>query len=463
MRKIFILFVFLGSVVTSVRGAEIKLPSPDVETLPNGLKIVWFVNKNLPVIDLSLIVQTGYRNDPEGRSGTAELVSSTLDRGAGGLNTQEFARTVEVLGATRYSSVDEDTFSVGMHGLAIDGFALLDLLGKLSLSPEFPDAEILREHARLLDRWNHLGDAGETLASLAYHRKTTSGSSYGRGNFLSVHEFEKVKKADVLSFYKTYFTPKNSILLIVGRVDQTEFKKKILEKFGNWQGEATKSVQKKFSDRRLETRKDEILLVSRPSLTQAQVRLGFKAPLIQAPEHYALVVANAMVGEYFNSRLNTVLRDKMGITYGISSSFSYSKDLAEFTVSSSTRNETVGQLVQKTLDILRDFKKGNISDEEIQMAKEYLAGGFPLSVSTLSSIAMRWIVGLIYNLSPEYLNEFVPKIKQITRTEVVQAVAKDFDLDHLVVVIAGDPVPILKSLKESHFRMIKTVTVKDLM
>lgn len=442
---------------------QIKLPLPEIETLPNGLQVIWFLSDQLPVIDLALVVKSGYRDDPTGKTGTSELLSAVMDRGAAGLSPQQIAQQVEQLGASRYISDEEETFSIGMHGLAPDADTLLDMMSKLALQPDLKQEEVDREKDRLLDRWNHLGDYGEALASLAYRRAITSGTSYMRGNFYSIAEFKRVTRPDLLTFYKKYFTPKNSILMVVGRVDKAKFRAKIDALFGSWSGEAPKHVYAKATDPRVHHAPGQILVVDRKGLTQAQVRMGFKGPLITSPDHYSLTVANALLGEYFNSRLNALIRDKLGLTYGIGSSFAYSRDFGSLTISSATRNQSVGEVIRHTLDVLKDLKKGPIPQEEVDMAKEYLIGGFPLSTSTLGSVASRWMAGYIFDLGPTYLNEFVPKVSAVSAKDVLAAVKKDFNLDQMVIVIAGDSKEIIDSLKDSGFHSYRKITLKDLM
>lgn len=446
-------------------GADVKLPVPEIETLPNGLQLAWFVSDNLPVVDLALMFKSGNRDDPPGKAGTAELMGDLLDRGNAGMSAQQLARAVEMLGASRYAAADEDTFSVGMHGLAPDAPALLDLMAKMALHPDFPEAEVTREHDRLVDRWNHIPDYGETLVATAFRRQLTEGTSYNRGGFVSIKEFQAVGRQDLIDFHRKHFTPKNAVLMIVGRVNKPEIRKQVLQLFGTpeaWGGEAPARDWRKYADKRLPRKKGAVLIVDRPNLTQAEVRLGLQAPLIQAPDHYALTVANALLGEYFNSRLNALIRDKLGLTYGISSSISYSKDFAAFTISAATRNEAVGQLIRKTIEVLRDLKKGPLPGEEVQTAKEYLVGGFPLSVSTLGAVASRWLAGYIYDLGPEYLNEFVPKVNAVTTEQVLAAVAKDFKFDDLVITVAGDAKEIGKSLQEAKLQSVR-VDAKQLM
>lgn len=466
----FLFFLCLVSVATAFSAplgacapVELKLPVPQLEKLPNGLTLAWFLSDYLPVVDLALMVKSGSRDDAPGKSGTAELLSTLLDRGSGGKSAQAMARAVEMLGASRYVSADEDTFSVGMHGLAPDAATLLELLAKMALKPDLPETEFKREKERMLDRWSHVPDYGESLVSLAYRRQLTAGTSYVRGGFSSIKEFKSVLRTDVAGFHRVHFTPKNSILMVVGRVDQPEFRKQVLKLFGSleaWSGEEPKHVWLKYSDMRLPRAKGAVLLVDRPKLTQAEVRIGFPAPGLKVPEHYALAVGNALLGEYFNSRLNLLIRDQLGLTYGISSAYAYNRDFAAFTIGAATRNETVGQLILRTIGVLKDLKKGPLPSEELQTAKEYLVGGFPLSVATLAAVASRWMGGYVFDLGPNYLNEFVPKVNSVTAEQVQAAFTKYFRLDDLVITVAGDAEAIGKSLRGSKLSFVKVMPQK---
>jgi predicted Zn-dependent peptidase len=282
-----------------------------------------------------------------------------------------------------------------------------------------------------------------------------------------VKEFQKVTRDDVVAYHRAHFTPRNSLLMVVGRVNELEFRQKVVGAFGGWQGDAPKRDWKNFVDKRLfpsgRRPKNHIYLIHRPNVNQAQVRIGFRAPLINAPQHYALVVGNALLGEYFNSRLNSLIRDKLALTYAINSSFAYSRDFAYFSISSATKSESVGQLIRKTLDVLKDLKRGPITHEEIRMAKDYLMGGFPLATSTLGAVATRWVNGYLFGLGPDYLNSFIPKVSAVARDEVSSAIAKDFLLDDLVIVVVGDSKEIEKSLRAAKLSPVRRVSAADLL
>jgi len=379
----------------------------------------------------------------------------------------------------------DDSLIVGMHGLATDTSGLLEILGKLVLHPDFLKAQVETQRDRLLDRWSHLEDYGGALVSAAYRRifgiaaqesQEFGNDLYGRSGLSSIRELKGVSREDVEQFYRKYFTVKNSILVVVGRVDPAVFRPEITAVFGAWGvGDGAKEIiplefskvtsrviRSRSKNKSLIRKRGSIVLLDRPLLTQAQIRLGFRVPSVRSSEYYPLLVANALLGGYFGSRLNTEIRDKLALTYGITSAITHNKEFGEFTISTATRSELVGPLIQKVTDVLELLKKGTIQDSEVEIAQAYLEGGFPLSASTLEAVASRWLTGFVFNLGAGYLNEFVSKIHAVTPLEVQSAIQNNFDLKNRVVVIAGDAKEIKKSLAMSKFKSIRLVGVSDL-
>jgi zinc protease len=463
-----ILSFILSALVVQVANASIvpstfKLPEPEVEKLSNGMTIAWFVDDKLPVVDFGLLVQTGTRNDPMGKSGTAELTARMLERGAHGISASEFANRVESLGASGFATADEEGISMGVHGLSQDSDILLETLGWMAREPNFLPTEFRREKDRLAEGWRHLTDSAESVSGYVFGKAILGNTPYARGSLENLKNLSKVKLRDVQEFHRLNFVPSNSILLVVGRVDREQVKTRINSLFGNWKGALPKKKSFSVKNLKFQTKKGEVLVVDMPGLPQAQIRLGFRVPGIRSPKRYAFSVGNALLGEYFNSRLNLIVRDRLGLAYGIHSSPTYFKDFAFFAISSATATRNTGRLIEETIHQLRLMKAADILKEEVDTAKDYLIGGFPLGVSTLSAIANRWMTGYSLQLGPEYLNEFMPKIASVSRENVVQAIDEAFQLDQLVVVVAGDAKAIEKSLKEKGFKRIRRIPAKTLL
>lgn len=436
---------------------EFRLPLPQVETLPNGLKVAWFLDERLPIVDIGLLIESGYKHDPKGKSGTIEILTRLLERGANGLPAHVLAEKVESLGATGFASADEEGISLGMHGLSQDADALLEVLSWMALKPNFDPTEFRKEKDKIQESWKHLPDSTEALAGFVFGRAILGGTVYGRGSMRNLQEASALGVNDIRSFHSRHFTPKNAVLMVVGRVNQAEFRKKILAAFSAWKGEMPRKPTVTYRDPKTKMGEREVLIVDRPGLPQAQVRLGFRIPGIRSEKRYGLAVANALLGEYFNSRLNLIVRDRLGLAYGIQSSLTYYKDIAFFSVASATANMNCGQLLEETIRQLRLLKAGDVLSEEVEVSKDYLLGGYPLRVSTLGAVANRWMNGYSYGLGPDYMNEFMPLVSAVSRESVVQAMDEAFRLDSMMVVISGDAKQIEKSLKEKGFKRVRII------
>ncbi len=466
------LLLLVGNAQAAIEDvSKFRLPLPRVETLENGLTVAWFLDEKLPIVDLALQIGSGTRYDPRGKSGTVELLARMLERGSNGFGPAEIAQKVESLGASGFASADEEATTLGMHGLSQDAETLLEILSWVALRPNFRADEFQRERAKVAESWKHLADSAESLSGYAFGRAILSGTPYARGSLQDLRSLRALKLTDLRTFHQTHFTPANALLMVVGRVDQKSFRDKIRAHFGTWKGSMPKKNDVLFRDPKLSLRlekkmdvsKREILVIDSPGLPQAQLRIGFRVPGIRSPKRYALAVGNALLGEYFNSRLNLVVRDRLGLAYTVQSSVTYFRDVAFFSIGSATAAANAGKLLEETIRQIRLMKAADVLKEEVDVAKEYLMGGFPLGVSTLGAVAVRWLNGRNLGLGDEYLNGFLPNISTVSRESVVQAFDEAFAVDRMVVVIAGDAKKIEASLREKGFRKVRRIPGKSLL
>jgi predicted Zn-dependent peptidase len=311
-----------------------------------------------------------------------------------------------------------------------------------------------------------MADSAEALSGFAFARAVLAGTPYARGSLQDLRNLRQVRIEDLRAFHRAHFTPRNSLLLIVGRVDRPTFRARIESLFGAWKGGKPVKSDVRFTDRRFVGKRGpegDIFLVDRPDLPQAQVRIGFPVPGLHSKSRHALAVGNALLGEYFNSRLNLVVRDQMGLAYGIQSGITYLRDYAFLSVASATASANTGKLVEETLRQLRLARAGDVLAQEVETSKAYLIGGFPLGLSTLSAVASRWLAGYRFDMGPDYLNGFIPKVSAVTREKVVHALSEAFALDRMVIVVSGSAAEIEKSLREKGFKRIRRISAKALL
>lgn len=440
------------------------IPFPQVEKLPSGLEVAWLESATLPLVDLMWIVPSGHRDDPSGKSGVSEVLASLLDQ----------STAVEALGASLYSSVDEDYLTVGVHGISSDAPELLKGLVATLKDSSLSSETFSRERSRVLEKLKHLQDFPDSLVGLAHQRRLLAGTPYGRGGVFSQKEVQALTEADVRAYQARHFRPDRGLLLVVGRFDRAQLRASLGAELDAWKAaEAPLAAAPTTAHPQSgvlwshpalrDLGPQDIWILDRPELSQAQLRLGWASTPLRTEGRAALEVGNAMLGESFGSLLNSKLRDELQLTYGVGSSFTYYRDHSVFTVHSATRPDLMGRLLQETLTVLDGLQRKGARPEDVESARAYLEGNFPLQTSTLSAVASRWVGAYLFGLGTNALNDYFGAIHRVPVPEVNAALKKLLDPTRRRIVIAGDAGKLALVLRASGFNRVRVVRLGDLL
>lgn len=445
---IFTIVIPLFSLGAFATTAPYRIQAPEVVTIKNGMTVAFFEDPKIPLIDLVFVTENGAASDPVGQSGTAQLLASLIDRSLE--KSEEFA-------ATRSVSADDDSMTVHLHGLSSDTDAVLSLMKSLWSQIEsgnaFSEESFQKEKKHLVDSMSTLVDQPETLGALAGQRYFFSETPYERGLFKSRSEFLSIARSQVNAFAKKIFRPNELTLIVIGRGNDASLKAKILDAFSSVS--ISEAVDNDFPSKTQKVASPtwvhgDFILVDRPGMNQAQIELGAEMPSIRSPDHPALIIANSILGEMFSSRLNKELRDRLGLTYSISSHFVIRKKASRWVIGSATRNGELPNFIRVLKNELARFETGQFTDLEVTQAKDFLLGGFPIATSTLYAAASRWMTGKAFGMPEGYLNAFQGEIVPITRDQVTAAVKKHFKAKRFKTLVIGDAkilAPVLKSAK----------------
>ena len=143
------------------------------------------------------------------------------------------------------------------------------------------------------------------------------------------------------------------------------------------------------------------MIVDRPELTQAQVRIASAGYPRSSPDYAAGLVAGAVLGGGFTSRLMEAVRVNRGLSYGVRSRFATSRAGGLFFFSSFTKVETAGELVQVALDEVARFREGGPTEEELERTRGYLCGLYPLGLETHEQWAEKLAEVELYGLAAD--------------------------------------------------------------
>lgn len=409
------------------------LPPFQEEHLQNGLTVLFVADEKLPYVSYSLLLRVGSAQDPEGLSGLSSMVAEVLDKGTKKRKAQQIASDLGNMGAEFDANANLEYSVVGGSSLSTHAEALLQNMTEILTEPTFSDQEIERARKQMLAAIEHRLDNPDAFADVTFESFLYGHHPYAHSVIGDAKSVKAIKKKHIIQHYLRYYRPNNGILAVVGKFTP-ELQKKIVDAFSVWPSRDVPAV--KYPD--APTIKDlEIELVDKPGLVQSQIRLGHIGIKRQNPDFIALRVANTILGGAFASRLNDRVRKELGLTYSISSAFDPRQDRGPFSISTFTKNETVGQTLKETLGVLSSFRENGITKDELEMAKGYMKGIFPQAIETPEKLAFNLMLLRFYGVPDSYLTNYLHDVDQVRIGDVNDAIKKYFDDKHMKVVVYG--------------------------
>ena len=410
--------------------------------LANGLRVAVARRPGVPLAAARLAVRAGSALDPEGGFGLAHLVALSARRGAGRRTGRAIDDLVESLGANLAGGAEEDA---SVHGLSAPVEVLprlLEVLAAVVAHPTFPPAEFERLRRSERAELAHDSDEASTVADRAILEAAYSGHAYGHAVEGGERDLARLRRRDAAAFHARWFGPRSALLVVSGPVDVARTVEEIERRLGRWKP----SLATPFEIPPAARGARRVVVVDKPDATQVQIRIGGIAIPRQSPEYFPAMVGNAVLGGGFTSRLVESIRVNRGLTYGVRSRFAVGRATGLFTISSFTKNETAGELVDVALEEMSRFAASGPTGEEIARAASYLSGLFPLSLETHDQLADRIADAWIYGYEVEEVLSTQDRIRSVTPGQAQAATARHLPVEDGVVLAVGPAGPLEKQL-----------------
>ena len=162
-----------------------------------------------------------------------------------------------------------------------------------------------------------------------------------------------------------------------------------------------------------------------------QVRFGNIGIARTNPDYYNVQVANNILGGGFTSRLVNQIRVNRGLSYHVRSRFRTLMEPGDYSILTSTKNESVGEIIRVALEEVRKMREEVVSDDELNGTKEYLTGLFPLGLEGIETLAKIMTDIEFYNMDPDFPNRYTEKIRAVTVQDVQRVAQRYFHHDPL--------------------------------
>lgn len=421
-------FVLIG--VLPAGAVDIK------EVKSKGGITAWLVEDHTnPLIAMQFSFQGGAANDPKGKEGTAHFITGMMDEGAGDLDSATFQAKRDELNMKMSFDASFDTFEGSFQTLTDkrdDSFALL----KLALTkPRFDKEPLDRVRDQLLVGARDNEEQPDKISSSAWMVKAFGDHPYARESEGTLKSLPMITSDDLKAMHKVLFSRKGLKVAVVGDIDAQTLAKILDETFGD------------LPDTEPPAAAPTVHVSDKPSteviardIPQSIITFGHDGILRADPDFIpAYVTSFILGGGGFGSRLTEEVREKRGLTYGVSIGL-YPFDHAGLVFGQlGTRNEKAGEALKVVKDTMDKFAAEGPTADELAETKTYLTGSYALRFDSNSKIASQLLAIQQDNLGIDYINRRNNLIDAVTLDQAKAQAKSIAATDKLIVTVVGKP------------------------
>src|SRR5262245_21120814 len=401
---------------------------------PSGVE-TWLSEEHaIPMIAVEVALPAGSSYDPSDKPGLASLTASLLDEGAGDLPAEAFKQALEARAIRLGASADRDYITISMTTLKDNADEAFRLLGLVLSHARFDQEAVERMRVATLASLNQQDQQPSTVASKAWFATYFGTHPYAHSESGTPSGVQAITINDIKNFAASHMVRDRVKVSVAGDINEAQLRRYLQQLFVSLPAKSVPVVP-----RPPEAGKPGSSTIPRNEAAPVAV-FGFAGPMRLDPDFIPTFVANYILGGGgFSSRLMDEVRDKRGLTYGISTGLADYKSTALIVGSVQSEKTKITTALDVTKSELSRFAKDGATAKELADAKTYLTGSYPLGLDSNAKIARTLNAYQRQGLTPDYVEKRNGLINAVTLQQVNAMAKKYYDPSKLVIVIAGTP------------------------
>jgi zinc protease len=436
--------VIFGQLDRSIRPSAgqaptINIKDSEVFTTPNGITVILSENHKLPTISIDLVMGADPRIEGK-KAGLSEISGSLILSGTTNRSKDQLDREKDYIGA----SLEASSKSISLSCLTKHLDKGLELFSDVLYNANFPQPEFDRikkqsESALLSTK----SDPG-SMADNAEKKVNFPGHPYG--DVMTEASLASITRDDVVNYYKETFTPNGSYLVFVGDINKAQAQKITEQYFTNWSG---KDVYRTTLGDGQFNKGNRVIFVKKPGAVQSVIQVSFPIKMRTGDKNQLpLNVLNGIFGgSGFGTRLMQNLREDKAYTYGCYSTLNITENGSWASISGNFRNEVTDSAIAQILFELDRISTEYVKDDELNLTKSSMAGGFARSLERPQTIA-RFALNIIRNkLNKDYYQSYLKRLEVISKEDILLMAQTYFTSKNCNIVVVGNEA-ILEKLKQ---------------
>ncbi|MGC4880985.1 M16 family metallopeptidase [Micromonospora sp. DT43] len=394
-----------------------------------------------------LLLDAGAGRELTGKEGLGGVLAKALEEGTAQRDATAYALAIEALGTELVTGLDWDSFQISVQ-VPVDRLtAAVQLLAEAVRTPRLDPADVRRvrddEATALRMDWANPGPRADAAlrADLFGADNRWGRPMYGDPDSVAALDVE-----DITVFHSEWFL-RPGTLIVAGDLDRIDLDALAGAAFAGTGGGPAERGGPIEVPLRAERR---IILVDRPGSVQSTLRLGHPSPHRAHPDHVPMTLAGTVLGGAFTSRLNHLIREVRGYTYGIRGEFASSRRFGRFAVSSGVQTAVTAPALVEAVGEITRTQTGGVTEEELAVARSWRAGQLSVELQSPRAIASALTTLVVHDLPDDYHAQLREELLKADVGQVSEAAATHLHPESLTLVIEGDAAVIRDDLESAN-------------
>ena len=397
----------------------------------------WLVeDHSLPIIAMDFAFRNaGAKQDPVNKQGLARLASNTMDEGAGEYDSEAFQQALTDNSISLSFGSGRDNFTGSVKTLSRKKDLAFKLLTLALTEPRFDAEPLERMRDSNITRIQRSRGKPNWMAARLMNDIAYEGHPYAQNSGGTLTTLKNITADDLHNFTRTHLSRDNLVVSVVGDITADELSKILDDIFGTLPANENLPVQED-----LDIQNTGAIMLLEQDMPQTIISMAQNGIARDDPDYYTAAVMNYILGSSgFGSRLMEEIREKRGLTYGIYSGLDTSDHINQLTVGTSTKNETVNDVLDLIKQEWTKMKTTEVTAQELADAKSYLIGSMPLALSSTNKISGLLLGLQLDNLPIDYLDHRAEKINAVSKEDIARVASKLLTPDKMVTILVGKP------------------------
>jgi zinc protease len=422
----------------------LHLPEIWKTTLKNGIKIQAIENKELPLVNFSMLIQGGQMLESPEKAGVSNLLAQMLTEGTKNKTPEQLEEALNLLGSTISVSAGKESIRISGNTLSRNYEKTMALVQEMLLSPRWDKKEFDLLKQKTLNSIRESNANPAVIADNIFNKLL-----YGQGNIIAnpvsglLKTVDEITTDDLKKYYINNFSPSVTSFQLVGDINKNQIISSLSGLEKSWKA---KPVNFPLFNLPPAPDSSKIYFVDIPKAKQSVINIGNLVLSYKDKDYFPAYVMNYKLGGSFTSNLNLILREEKGYTYGARSGFSGSRIKGPFRAASSVKSNTTYDSVKIFKEEIEKYRNG-ISSEDLNFTKSSLIRSNARSFESYGELLGMLENISIYNLPANYIKEREKIVNEMTTAQVKALAEKYIQPGNMYYVVAGDAETQLEPLK----------------